>query len=361
MPTTVNDFRAKAVTSALAPLFIRMNYIADQAIQEESRLERGERLEIAGLGSIQVGASGSVDVVAQSVAADSLDLFVDLDPMINIEVKIKEREQNLRGNWDNNLAQQATTRLRNYIDSEIADYLARVVAFDTGTEATHHYNVNGAKLTSEPILAAQAAIESNDGYGGRSAMFAHPFGKANIMAIPEFVPNHTQAEQGNLGIPLLGSIYGMPVYTSQSVLRDQAAISNQWAVSGGTLTVTLAATGHGFVPGQLVTFDTVTAGGDLATATAITSVTDTTVTIESSGLSNGGASEAGTLRGQTALNLIVDLDHYHVAMQRRPEVRFVNRENRSSDNMQVTGLYGRVARTGRVKVLHTAAASVPTS
>lgn len=73
----------------------------------------------------------------------------------------------------------------------------------------------------------------------------------------------------------------------------KTVVSTAWSVTSNVLTITVAS-GHGIVAGNLISFDTVTAGGDLSPAAAVTSVTATTVVVPLTA-ANGSATEAGTI------------------------------------------------------------------
>jgi hypothetical protein len=77
--------------------------------------------------------------------------------------------------------------------------------------------------------------------------------------------------------------------------RSSATIASTIA-DAETDSIVITATGHGLLVGDLVTFDTVTNGMDVATATAITAVTTNTFTIAKAGLvAANAATEAGVV------------------------------------------------------------------
>ena len=79
--------------------------------------------------------------------------------------------------------------------------------------------------------------------------------------------------------------------------------STAWAITGGnTLTVTIGS-GHGLLAGYSCVFDTLTAGGDMATPTAISTANATTI-VFSWTAANASATEAGVLKCAGAADLI---------------------------------------------------------
>lgn len=356
MPVSVSDFRALEVQARLAPLFARSNYIADQLQQRDGRQEKHV---IPGIGSLTVSSDTGSDVSPQSVSQDNLVLSRDRRLFSNINLDALDSDLNLEGVWDDAVAEQAVMQVRNAMDEDMAAHLLS----RSGTVI----NDGSSPLTRQEIRLAKARLMDNDG-AGQLAVFAHPFACAAMDTIAEFVPNFREAEMGNLGIPQVGSIYGMPVFETRSAPGPSTHqyASTAWAITGtDTLAVTLAesdASVHGFRVGQRVFFDTVTAGGDLGTAASpvtITAVSGATVTIGGqTDLTNGTATEAGTLTLADATALVVDLSHCYASILRRPTVRFVPDPDSSNTSLQVMAHFGRIARSGRVEAIYVDADSI---
>ena len=345
------DAREKAVVKELADLYSRTRYIIDYLTSLRAPLGRGDSIEIPDNDPITVNADGDTSAAPEAVTTNVITLNANLHPWVNLRIPQVDSVQLLAGSWPAQTARQATIQLKNDMDSDLAEYLLTVAA-----STAYHDNVAGDSLTEDDILNSKAAMLDQDGVQVEDlALFVSPYGEASIMSISGFVPNFSQAEQGNLGIPKLGTVFGLPVYASNSVPHSRAVASTAFAIVSNVLTVTVAA-GHGIVPGMLCTFDTVTAGGDMPTPTAVTSVTATTVVFAHTA-SNAAATEAGALTVRSSENLLLDLSHCFVAQQMMPKTRIVPDFNTTREAIQISTIWGRLARAGRVRVLHSPAAS----
>lgn len=360
------DARSKAVLGQLADLYSRTNYLVDLVSNLTAPLARGDTVEIPSISSLTIGSDGGSDVSAQSITTNILTLTANLHPMINAELPAVARTQLMDGAWAAQVARQATTQLKNNMDETLArDYLARSLCWVTGSSATYHDNLNGDALTEDDILNAKAALEANDGTNSADlALFVHPYGQGSIMSISGFIPNGQMAEQGSLGIPRVGTVFGIPVYVTNSVLRNHTAATTAVSVTSNVATATVAS-GHGFVPGMFI--ETSGHTTNASTPVAITSTTATTIVYPLTACDGAMADGTGTIsearQGQdagvgTCWNLMMDRSHIFVAQQLMPSVRIVPQELRTSDNLQVSSIWGRIGRAGRCRVLHSPGTSV---
>lgn len=349
------DARAKAVINELADIYSRTNYIIDRADQVGTVVARGDVLEIPDVSALSVKADGATSLAPQSVTTNVLSLAVNRHPQINMAIPKVDAYQLLNGNWVASLARSATTQLKNHIDRDLADYIIGNMAFDTS--GAYHTNTSatvgsaGDAIVQGDLTEAEAVLMEQEGEH-RLAMFAHPRSIGDIKNIAGFIPAFSAAEQGQLGIPFVGSVNGIPVFMTQSAPRLRTVASTAWERVGADneLIITVAA-GHGIVPGMPVTFDTATAGGDVSSEVAVTSVTATTVRIPQTGSDSGPNTEAGTLTVQCSENLMVDMAHFWVAQSWMPEIRIVPDPDSSTDALQVDALFGRVGRPGRAVVV----------
>jgi hypothetical protein len=348
---------AKAVLGQFADLYSRAKYLTDYATNLREPLGKGDTVEVPNIGSLTVGAASSsgtaADVSPQSVTPSIISLSCNLEPAIFCEIPALLGSQYLDGNFASQLASQGLDQLRAYIDGQFAEYLAKEVAWTTGTAATYHVNVAAAALTRAHILAAKAYLESND--GSHNLVFAvSSYGLASIMNLAEFIPNFSASEQGVLGIPMVGSVFGMPVVMSNAIPSAPTAAASASAIASNVLTLTVPA-GHGFVAGQKIT--TSGCSANVTTAAAITSTTSTSIVVPLTSGDNA-TNGAGTVTGISALNLMMDVPHVYIAQQKMPSLRTVPYYNRTSDALQISAIWGRLARAGRVVVVNSLAASL---
>ena len=344
------DARSKKVLSALADLASRTNYVADKVNQLREPLGTGDIIEVPNIGSLTVTANGATQTTPQSVTTSILSCQASLHPAIFAELPAADQAQLLDGNWAAQLASQALIQLRNSIDTTLCNYLAASLAYDSA--AAYHDNVASDSLAIADFANAIGALLAQGGAAmDNLAVFLHPFAYASMVSISGWQPNGAAAEAGKLGIPLAGSVMGVPVFITASVPRRRTVASTAWAIvdAANTHTITVAV-GHGIVPGIRVTFDTVTAAGDIPTTATVTSVTATTVVTANTGV-DANATEAGTITIEGCENLVFDRSQVHVGMQKMPGARIVPFYDKTSDALQVSSLWGRVGRAGYARVL----------
>lgn len=344
------DLRAKNVLSKMIDLSSRNFYALDVASTPmREPLGKGDTIEIGSVDDLTVRTAGSSAQTPQAVTNSLITLVADREPWINALIPQMASMQLVDGNWADHVAEKAVVQLKNYIDREYQEHII-AQAWVTGTASTYHTNVGSDTLSSIDILNAKATLLSNDGSMEQSlVLLVHPYGEASIRSISTFVPNATDAEMGNLGITKLGRVHNVPVFMTTSVHRRRTVASTAWSVTSNVLTITVAS-GHGIVAGVPITFDTVTAGGDQATSTAVTSTTATTVVLPLTA-SNGSATEAGTITVQACENLLIDRGHAYSAIQKGFGTRIVPQSDTTGDALQISSIWGRIARAGRANVL----------
>lgn len=343
------DNRAKKVLTELADLSTRTNYLVDLTTNLAEPLGKGDIVDVPSIANLTVVADASTDQTAQAVTTNATTLTANLQPGIFVDLPALSQIQLLEGNWAEGVAREGLKQLKNYMDSQFAAYLLSLTSSITGVYSD---NLDGGALAVADIVNCQAGLLSQDGVVfDNLAWFLHPYALAAIEGIAAFIPNYTQAQNngGMLGLKPVGSLYGTPVYLSNSVPRQRTIASTAYAIVSNVLTVTVAA-GHCVTVGMRCTFNTITAGGDMATATACTSVTATTI-VFSWTAANSSATEAGVLTVEQCENLLVDRSQCFVAQQKVPTIRVVPAQLRTSDIMQVSAVWGRIGRVGRVRTL----------
>lgn len=353
------DNRKKEVLRALADLYSREHYAIDLCANLREPLGRGDTVDIPNLGTLTVEADGQNPTgspVAQAVSTPALPLVADLHPTIFADLPLVDQIQLLDGGWADGVALDATTQLKNSMDNGLLSYAAREVAFDT--DGTYHENAAGAALTDTMVLNLLASQRSDHDGAHRLAMFVHPFGNGAIQKISGFQPNiQVSAEDAlkKVGIPLLGMLYGVPVFETNAVRRNISSAVISSSITSNALTLVVAA-GHGFVPGMLIT----TAGlsENVTTAAAITSVTATTIVVPLTA-TNDATNGAGTVAGRTCMNVLVDVAQgLYVSQQRMPTVDIVKKQGQTGHELQCSSVWGRRGRPGWIRVLHTPGSAV---
>lgn len=353
------DARSKAVLGELADLYSRSNYVIDRLRNLTAPQGSGDIIEVPDISSLTVAASGASDVSAQSITTNVLSLNANVQPMINMELPLLSRMQNMDGRWASQVAGQAMIQLKNNMDNALCrDYLAQSLCWLTGVAGTgdlYHDNVAGDALTEDDILNAKAALLTNDGVMAQNlALFVSSYAEGSIASIAGFIPNGALAETGDLGIPRIGTVFGIPVYSTNSIKRNQSVATSAVTASSSVATATVAA-GHGFYPGAIVTTADVTTED---TNSTVSTTTATTIAYNTSAGDGAFGDGVGTITEATSWNLMCDVSQLFISQQRMPSVRVVPFYNRTSDALQVSSVWGRIGRAGRCRVLHSPGASV---
>lgn len=335
------------------------NTIANRIVDTRARslriIDIVTQLERPTSGKINLNRFTSDDVRQESVTritpseatTEKLEVDVNRERFGNFAATLREEIQGLEGGYIEGLANDAAGAVANAIDDQVVeDHYA-----SGGLTTDWHVNVAGDAITIADISEAKAKLMDQDG-DHNLAWLIQPYAEASISNIT--VPVGDLATQGQVGIQRIGTLLGVPAFVTNGVKRRRRIISSEWDVTTGTLTVTVGE-GHGVVEGMLVSFDTVTSGGDLSTPTAVTSVTATTIVIDSSGLSAGAQVEAGTVVVESAESLLVDLPYSYAAQALVPTIRLVPDYDSGNTAVQVRSLFGAANWPGRCVVLHSPA------
>ena len=349
----MTDQRGKVVLSELADLYSRMFFCSDLITNLRAPLSYNETIEVPNIGALTVYSDGSSSQSAQSVSNAVISLTANKHPWVPALLPAVSQMQNLNGQWAGAVARQAGLMLKNNIDEEIlGTYIARSVCWDTG--ASYVDNVAGDSLAAEDIVNCKAALMSNDGVMPQDiALFVSPFGEASIQKIVGFSAANPDSTQGLLGIQLLGKVAGVSIYSTNSVLRNHTVATTAAVTTGTGVTHTYTvAAGHGLLPGMLVTVAGHDSDENVATPTAITSVTSTTVVVTTSATTDGTSSDAtGVITCAKSFNVMMNRAQMFVAQQRMPSGRIVPDLTTTGDVLQVSALYGRVGRAGHARLL----------
>ena len=346
------DARSKKVFSVLAPLYEEANYAIDiAATSMREPLGMSDQIDIPDISELTVTASGATDTTPQAVTTNALALNANLEPFINCRLPALESMQLLDGKWSSQLAANAVSMLKNSMDSDFCKYL-----IERNNTVADHVNVEGESLTADHVLTAAATLMDNKGVDESDLVWMmSSWGRASLANVAGFVPNMTDAGGKVNGLPVVGSLYGIRVYQSSAVPNGRTLASTAFADAGSDLVITVAS-GHGLVIGQKITFATVTSANDVTTADEITATTATSITVAS--VSHGTATEAGVVTLSSSENLLISKSNTFIAQQGIPSSRIVPLSDSTGSALQISAIWGRVARAGRAVVLGSPKSSI---
>ncbi len=317
-----------------------------------SGAQKGDTYAVPSISALTAYSDGSTDQTVLSATLAELLLVIDREPFLPIEITRRREAQLLGGGrWGEQLAIEAMQAIVNYREADVCDYMLSL-AYDSS--ATYWVNPGATTLTRNFLLQAKAYLAGQRGATGNYALICDSYAEAGLRSLVGFTATQLtsdSASAGRVGFRRIGEFDGIPVAITNdnpgSLARGQRTVaSTAYANVSNVQTVTVAA-GHGIVPGNFVTFNTVTAGGDVATATVVTSVTATTVVFANAG-GNSNATEAGTITVRGAVNFLADMGHIWKGESDEMMVRLVPPTGRTGSVLQVSPLYGRIGRPGRV-------------
>lgn len=350
-----NEHRIKLVQDALVDL---ISPAQDTRIVDLSNRLRppgfpGDTIAIPEISDLTV-ASGvdssydAQDVSVQSVTRAEKTLSAVLNPSMNVQLELFDKAQNLDGSWATQIARQAMVTINNKIDDNFCDYLGTTLCYDTtATLGAYTINSGGDTLAVADILNARSLLCANRGTRPQDlVLVVHPYAMGSLMSISGFLPNYTKAEQGIMGFNSIGSIFGIPVYESQSVSRRRTVACTAVSISSNVATVTVPS-GHGIASGMKVSIAGITT--PLSTASIVLTSASTSFTVALTASDGAMADGAGTVTIENCENLMYDRNFMYTAIQVMPQVNIVDVELRpGSQNLHVWSIWGRVGRAGRV-------------
>ena len=349
------DIRSKAVWNELAPLYEESFYGIDiAATQMREPLGMADQIGIPSISALTVNTSGAVDATPEAITNSELTLNANREPWINAKLP-QVTSMALDGTWANQTAAQAVSQLKNSMDTDYFKYLLER-AYTSGTANTYHANVDGSGLTSGSVATAVATLLNNKGVNAADCvLMTSSWGQASLTEVAGFVPNQTQPDGMVNGLPMVGRIFNIPVYQTSAIPNGRTVASTAFADDGSDMVITVGS-GHGIVKGMNITFDTVTAANAISSAAEVTSTSATTVTVAS--VNTASATEAGTITVESSENLLIAKNHSYVAQQKLPATRIVDLSNSTGSALQVSAVWGMVARAGYQVVLHTPKSAV---
>lgn len=327
-------------------------------------LGNGDIIECPSIANLTVTANGQTGAAPQAISTAVLSLNANLHPAIFAALPEVDSFQLMDGSWAGLVAEDSLVQLKNYMDEQLLrNYIAQSLCWDTG--ASYVTNPAGDSLTDDDVLSCKAALLAQDGVRQQNlALFVSPYGEGSLANISSFVPPMAMASSGtesmHLGIPMVGSVSGVPVYSTNSVLRNHTVATTAAVTTGTGVTHTYTvAAGHGLLPGMLVTVSGHDADENIATPTAITSVTATTVVVTTAATADGTSTDAtGTISCAHSFNVMLDRSQVFVAQQKMPKLRLVDDYDSTDTALQVSSLWGRIGRAGRARLLMSPGAAV---
>jgi len=346
------DARSKKVFSVLAPLYEEANYAIDiAATSMREPLGMSDQIDIPDISELTVTASGASTTSPQAVTTNALALNANLEPFINAKLPQLASMQLLDQKWATQVSVQSVSMLKNAMDSDFCKYL-----IERNNTAANHVNAAGASLTADHVLGAAATLMDNKGVDESDLVWMmSSWGRASLSNVAGFVPNMTDAGGKVNGLPVVGSLYGIPVYSTSAVPNGRTLASSAFADDGTDMVITVAS-GHGFVVDQKITFATVTSANDIATASSITATTATSITVVS--VTTASATEAGVVTLSSSENLLISKSNTFIAQQGIPSSRIVPLSDSTGSALQISAIWGRVARAGRAVVLGSPKSSI---
>lgn len=360
MTVSTTDARAKYVSDKLIDKVSTSYQLRNifTPIGEDGPMRKGESIDIPTRSAITVSqvSSGSTSntLSVQANTPTANNLVVDQHYGAIVAIPKLQSIFDMEGSWSSQMADQVLTEIGDNMDIDLYDDLIRVGAYDSS--ASYWANVAGDAISNDDLENALAIMTSQRGVRYENLVFAfHPYGMGSVRRLSAFIPNYQRAEDGNLGLPMIGTVHGVPVVVSQSVKTSMTQACTAVSISSNVATVTVAA-GHGFVPGMLITIAGITT--PLTVAAAITAVSATTLTVPLTASDGAMADGAGTVTWARCANALVHRPWAFRRVQLVPDLRIVPRITEIDDVLQADALWGVKVLTGSCVGIASPAAAV---
>ena len=352
------DFRIKSVNRELAMLNERPQFVLDRfEDQDAQEIVANETIELCGLGSMTVSSDASSAVTPGTVTSDNIDLVINRHPGVFLDIPRLDRLKNLGGGnrWAAGVARGATNALRNDMDETYLKDATTSASWSSAATPTYTANPLGDSLARGDFVSAIAMLSDQDGAGAESDMLwvLDPWAMAAVRSIADWQPNGTMAERGFVGIPTLGTLFGIPLVATRSVTRNHAVACTAVTESGGTAVATVGV-GHGIVCGEKISTTLLTTND---TDVIVSAVGTTSISYPSTG-SGAFADGVGLITSQASRSMLLDTTHCHTGIQVMPDIRIKPKTGTSTEELEVTSVYGFVSRAGRAISLYGPVGSV---
>ncbi len=318
----------------------------------------GDAVDVPYKAAGTVNTSESASPAALSVSVDAMT--VSRQKFINQAVSRAQYDQLLGGSGKiaNQLSRSLGGDLQNAIDRDLIEYMASVA----GTSVDYHVNLAADAVTDLDVNQAEALMLAQQGVKhDRLFWLVNPYAVASIKSATDYVPS-LAGERGELGIPMMGSLNGIPVYTHALVPGNATASRYSVAttavtvatnVATATVTVPTGAASHGFVVGQMIYTTGLTANVPVGTPVAISAVTATTITYAVTAGDGAMADGVGSIISASSFAMLGNADWLFFAADGEiPDVSMVERTDAAGWALKLYQQIGRAGHAGSVVILH---------
>lgn len=348
------DAARKAVQSALLDTWSRGPSLLPLLTNLGPVVRGGDSVDVPYIGSLTVATSESQAVSSTSVSVHTLT--VNRPKFINQGLTMAQMAQLLNGNdaFAQQITRASSGQLANAIERDIIEHMI------TSSGVAYHVNLAGDAVTDDDVNEAEARMREQDGVAnsqGDLFWLVSPKAAASIKNAADFSYDSVSPQQGGLGLPLIGSINGIPVYTHNAMpggvdaLRQQVATSAV-SVSSNVATATVAS-GHGFVAGQQIWTAGLTTNVAVGSPATITSVGATSIVYPLTASDGALADGVGTIYSASSMAALVYRPWLWYAMDGEiPFVELVKREANAGYGLQLFQHLGRAMATGAAIIMH---------
>jgi hypothetical protein len=348
------DAARKAVQSALLDTWSRGPSLLPLLTNLGPVVRGGDSVDVPYIGSLTVATSES-----QAVSATSLSVYtmtVNRPKFINQGLTMAQMSQLLNGNdaFAQQITRASSGQLANAIERDIVEHII------TNTGVSYHVNLAADAVSDEDLNAAEAVMREQDGVAnamGDLAWVVSPRAAASIKNAADFSYDSVAPLQGGVGLPMLGSINGIPVYTHNALPGAVDALRQQVATSAVSISTNVATatvpSGHGFVAGQQIWTSGLTTNVPVGTPVTITSVTATTIVYPLTAGDGALADGVGTIYSASSMAMLIHRPWIYYGMDGEiPAVELVKREANAGYGLQLFQHLGRAMATGAAVIVH---------
>lgn len=342
------DARSKAVYNKLVDKF-STNYPLQNIFTEMGNAySKNEKVIVPTRSAIQIlaasdSAGDSISLGVSTIKPTENEFTVDQHYGNAYEVAPLHAEFDLDGSWSDQLADSIKVEMDDFIDIDIYTKCVRAGAYTT--TASLWVNVAAAAISADNVENARAKMLAQKGVRIQGLVWAfHPYGMGSVRRLSAFVPSGQNADKGDLGVPAVGTLHGIPVVESQSVPQSLSVATTAVSITSNVATATVAE-GHGFVPGMLITTAGLTTNA--TSAVAITSVTGTTIVFPLTASDGAMADGVGTITSAMCLNALIYRPWTFRRIQKIPTIKIIPRSGRpGADELQFWSIWGRMGLPG---------------